>query len=875
MPHYSQLMELASSLSPSVPCPPLSADSQHLLQRLLSVIAEWKTPPTGVQFGSHTLTALPEVLSLPPAQLQVITVHVAECLLCVYQQQGASVHSLGVAGLLQVLLRLRQSQDDALLITLWDMLASTFSASTPWLEVWTTLITTLENHQAAHGLPPELLQRLNTVTFDTKQTKAYLAEALHKRLLKLGATMPVVRSVTTLGAEIAAQTIISGTIANTKTESVEKPISEAEIRAFWSHYREEDYSDWPDKICGQLLKLSTEKIQAWQRLWLHASQAKGTNPTKIWQQKAKTLLQAVGAGFAKQAAAWLSLIVDDLPSDEKIGTNNTSLLKGFLWLCGIAGSPKVASSLGDMVRFGYAKLYGVGAHAPVLANAGLFALGQLGKEGVVQLIRLQGLVKYEAGLRLIEKALQQSATLLGIGRDDIEELAIPDFGLNAQGTRVFVFPEHRAELQLLRASTVQVNWFDNKEKLLKNLPAAAKKAESGLAKEVVQIEKELSECLSGQIRRLESLYLQERQWLLSDWQERYLTHPVLGWLGRRLIWQFLLPVVEGEPMQVYSALLLDDKLVATTGELLPVLPADTRVRLWHPVLAEADEVRRWRALLLEKQIVQPFKQAFREVYLLTPAERATNPLSHRFSGHILRQHQLAALCRERGWSYRLQGSWDGHNIPSRFLEKQQLAISFDLNLEQEGFESSPSGIFNFVTTDALHFYKPQRGAIPLEDVPPLLFSELLRDVDLFVGVCSIGINPNPQDMALNTLVGTYLRNSLVDELTASAQIRRDVLSSIISRLAIAPRCRIEGRYLVVKGELRTYHIHLGSGNILMSPNNQYLCIVPDKKAQSTDGIFIPFEGDPMLALILSKALLLANDQSITDSSIVAQIQHGL
>lgn len=151
MPHSSQLMVLTSS--PTVPCPPLSADSQHILQCLLSMISEWTTPPTAVQFGSHTLTALPEVLSLPPAQLQVMTVHLAQCLLRVYQQQGVSVHSLGVAGLLQVLLRLRQNQDDALLSTLWDMLLPTLRAAAPWVDVWTTLITTLENHQVARGLP--------------------------------------------------------------------------------------------------------------------------------------------------------------------------------------------------------------------------------------------------------------------------------------------------------------------------------------------------------------------------------------------------------------------------------------------------------------------------------------------------------------------------------------------------------------------------------------------------------------------------------------------------------------------------------------------------------------------------------------------------
>ena len=35
-------------------------------------------------------------------------------------------------------------------------------------------------------------------------------------------------------------------------------------------------------------------------------------------------------------------------------------------------------------------------------------------------------------------------------------------------------------------------------------------------------------------------------------------------------------------------------------------------------------------------------------------------------------------------------------------------------------------------------------------------------------------------------------------------------------------------FLIVRGELRTYRIHLGSGNILMDPNSQYLCIVPGR-----------------------------------------------
>ncbi len=81
---------------------------------------------------------------------------------------------------------------------------------------------------------------------------------------------------------------------------------------------------------------------------------------------------------------------------------------------------------------------------------------------------------------------------------------------------------------------------------------------------------------------------------------------------------------------------------------------------------------------------------------------------------------------------------------------------------------------------------------------------------------------------------------------------------------------------MVRGSLRTYKIHLGSGNILMAPNDQYLCIVPGRRTAGADAsgggeLFLPFEGDGTLAVILSKALLLADDRRITDPTITRQI----
>jgi hypothetical protein len=59
----------------------------------------------------------------------------------------------------------------------------------------------------------------------------------------------------------------------------------------------------------------------------------------------------------------------------------------------------------------------------------------------------------------------------------------------------------------------------------------------------------------------------------------------------------------------------------------------------------------------------------------------------------------------------------------------------------------------------------------------------------------------------------------------------------------------------------------------MEPNDQYLCIVPDRSQKlNTENVFLPFEGDNGLSIILSKAVLLADDDKITDSTITRQIK---
>jgi hypothetical protein len=276
-------------------------------------------------------------------------------------------------------------------------------------------------------------------------------------------------------------------------------------------------------------------------------------------------------------------------------------------------------------------------------------------------------------------------------------------------------------------------------------------------------------------------------------------------------------------------------------------------------------------------VTQPFKQAHREIYIITEAEHRTGTYSNRFASHILKQHQFAALARQRGWSYTLQGQFDSHNTPTLRLPRWNLVVEFWVDATGGNSASSDMGIFLYLGTDQVRFLGQAGIPMALTEIPALVFSEVMRDVDLFVGVASVGNDQAWADGGPEGRYRDYWQSYSFGDLAATAQTRKEVLQRLVPRLKIASQCSFADKFLVVKGSVRTYKIHLGSGNILMEPNDQYLCIVPDRgsaSAKAGEKVFLPFEGDSTLSIILSKAFLLAEDQKIKDETILRQLKLG-
>lgn len=569
------------------------------------------------------------------------------------------------------------------------------------------------------------------------------------------------------------------------------------------------------------------------------------------------------------------------------------LLTGLAWSGALLKDVTVTRALGVMAVSMYRKVPGIGPRAVRVGNACVVALGMIGdSDALGQLALLKVKVKFGGAQAAIDKAMTKLANQLGISREDLEEMSVPAYGMTGVGRLEQAIGDHTAELSVIDSRTTALGWIRSDGKVQKSLPAAVKQEFAEDVKELMAAKKDIEKMLPAVAERLDALYLRRKSWPLELWRERYLDHPLTGSLARRLIWNF---TCDGTTT---PGLWLKDSLVDRLGHPLALDEKETTVTLWHPLHQESTVVLGWRGFLEEWEIVQPFKQAHREIYLLTPPEETTRTYSNRFAAHLLKQHQFNALCAARGWKNKLRLMVDDEYPPAtRRLPQWGLRAEFWIEGagSEYGTDTLESGAYRYVTTDQLRFYQendPQVSAhaggggygpgyhqrqevepIPLADVDPLVFSEIMRDVDLFTGVASVGNDPNWLDGGHTAQQRQYWSDVSFGELGASAQTRKALLERLIPKLKIAAACSFEDRFLIVQGKRHAYKIHLGSGNILIQPQDKYLCIVPAQSQVAKDGgkLFLPFEGDRTLSVIISKAFLLAADDKIKDATILRQL----
>ncbi|MET9311503.1 DUF4132 domain-containing protein [Kribbella sp. NPDC003505] len=594
-------------------------------------------------------------------------------------------------------------------------------------------------------------------------------------------------------------------------------------------------------------------------------------PSKKWLAEAARVIGRL-AGPARLVSALLdaALDADDAEHYKYVNSGNESFLCGAVALAGLLQDPALLPRLRRLALKTVTVIGGQFGHPRSLrlANASAQAMADIAAPAsITELLALERSVRHGTLLKQIRKAVDALASAQGMTRDQLLERAVETHDLDSDGKHRTKLSRGFAEV-VVDGSTASLVYVDENDKPRKSVPPDVKLASGDKLAAIRDQLKAIRKTIAGERVRLDGLMAADRSWPLDDWRSWYLDHPVTGRLTRTLVWVFSTPQgpsVVGVPLDGATA-------VTSAGQQVEI-PRQAEVRLWHPIHASADDVRAWRRRLLEQQVVQPFKQAFRELYVLTPAEEQTRVYSNRFAGHVFGQVQARALMKGRGWSPVAVAWWDDgidNGVARRTFDAAGIRAEFYFDPIHD-LQPAATDLYPYCTSDQVRFVDVRSDeSVELAQVPPLVLTEALRDVDLFVGVTSIGADPQWLDRGTERRFDTYWHTYGFGELSAAGEIRREVLEQLVPRLAIADRCWFEDRYLIVRGDLRTYRIHLGSGNILMAPNDQYLCIVAARDGQAQK-LFLPFDDDPVLSLVLSKAFLLANDSAITDPTITAQI----
>ncbi|MBQ6566024.1 MAG: DUF4132 domain-containing protein [Treponema sp.] len=273
--------------------------------------------------------------------------------------------------------------------------------------------------------------------------------------------------------------------------------------------------------------------------------------------------------------------------------------------------------------------------------------------------------------------------------------------------------------------------------------------------------------------------------------------------------------------------------------------ADCPLRVAHPLdLFRGGHWHDWQRHIFGRQIVQPFKQVFRELYVKLD-EELDKDRSYMFAGNQIQPRKAAACLRGRRW---IAGYEEGLQ---KVFYKQNLIAEIYAQADWFSPADAECPAVEFVSF-ARRLYKPGDEERPLRirDIPGILYSETMRDVDLAVSVAHAGgVDPETSHSTI--------------------EMRRAVCEFSLGLFNIG-NVRFEGNFAIISGSRAEYTVHLGTGLVRKLAGSAINVVAVH--SQQRGRLFLPFaDEDPKTAEVLSKVLMFARDGKIKDPYILNQI----
>ena len=285
----------------------------------------------------------------------------------------------------------------------------------------------------------------------------------------------------------------------------------------------------------------------------------------------------------------------------------------------------------------------------------------------------------------------------------------------------------------------------------------------------------------------------------------------------------------------------ENKSAEKAGLNLMNLSDDTKLTVAHPF--HMYKTGKWHDIqkyVFDNKIVQPFKQVFRELYVKTEEEMNMEH-SLRYAGNQIQPKKTLGCLKSRHWVADIE---DG--LQKVYYKENIVAQIYAL---ADWF--SPADIES-PTLEWVVFSDRKTGKnMRIKDIPDIIFSEVMRDVDMAVSVAHAGgVDP---------------------ETSHSTVEMRKAIAEFTMPLFRLTNVTFTKNHAVIEGKRANYTVHLGSG-VVHQEAGPMINVLP-VHSQRRGRIFLPFvDDDPKTSEVLTKILFFAEDNKIKDPYILEQIE---
>ncbi|ATB30739.1 WGR and DUF4132 domain-containing protein [Melittangium boletus] len=387
---------------------------------------------------------------------------------------------------------------------------------------------------------------------------------------------------------------------------------------------------------------------------------------------------------------------------------------------GLLGDDDTARKLAPLIR----QWPGEAAHAR--AVTGLDILATIGTD--VTLIYLNGIaekVKFKGLQQKAQEKIEQIAEARGLTREELADRLVPDLGLDDSGSLTLDFGPRTFTVGFDEQLKPFVRDADGTR--LKDLPKPTQKDDADKATAAAEqwkaLKKDAKVAAGTQILRLELAMCARRRWSPDVFRQFFVEHPLLIHVVRRLVWGVYSP--EGALKDTFRA--AEDRSLADSNDDTFTLPEGALVGLPHALELDEKTAGTWGQLFADYQLIQPFPQLGRPTYAPSAQEKDSKSLE-RVKGLKLPTGKVLGL-EARGWQ---RGAPQDGGVAC-WMEKPlgpNLTAYLDLDpgLFTGMLSESPEQLLGTVALNTENFWRNEGGR-PFGSLDPILFSELIRDLE--------------------------------------------------------------------------------------------------------------------------------------------------